>query len=65
MAARDPDPQCLRPDREAQRRAEIHRLPVDTGMYRRRGIHLEGRCAPGPPRRARAVSRRFENDDPE
>jgi hypothetical protein len=40
MAARDPNAQRLRPDRETQRRAEIHRLAIDTGMYRRRGKHV-------------------------
>ena len=46
-----------------QNRAQAQ-LAIKAGVYWGRGKHLEGRCAPGPPWRVRAVVRCVENDDP-
>jgi pimeloyl-ACP methyl ester carboxylesterase len=65
MARGDPDPQRCRPDSEPQRRAEVHRLAVDPGVHRCRGIHLQPRRGPGSPWRVRAVAGCVEDDDAE
>ena len=65
MAGGDPDLQRRRPDSEPQRRAELHRLAVNSGVDRFRGTDLQTRRAPGSPWRARAVAGRVDDDDPE
>ena len=65
MARGDPDPQCRRPDSEPQRRTEVHRLAVNSGVDRFRGTDLQTRRAPGSPWTAGAVARRVDDDDPE
>jgi hypothetical protein len=65
VARGDPDPQRRGPDSEPQRRAEFHRLAVNSGVDRFRGTDLKTRRAPGSPWRARAVAGRVDDDDPE
>ena len=48
----DPDPESTRPDDEAERRVEVDRLAVDSGVDGRGGVHLELRRGPRPPRAA-------------
>jgi hypothetical protein len=65
VARGDPDPQRRRADSEVQRRAEFHRLAVDSGVDWFGGADLQARRAPGSPQRARAVAGRVDDDDPE
>ena len=65
MARGDPDPQRGRPDGEPQRRAKVHRLAVDPGVYRRRGAHLQAGRSPGLSVAERGVAGCAEDDDPE
>ena len=51
-------------DLEVERGAEVDRFAVDTGVYRRRPIHLDGRRRPRSPRR-RAGPGSVDDDDPE
>jgi hypothetical protein len=65
MARGDPDAQRPPPDGEPQRRPQLHRLAIDSGVHRCRGAHLQAWRAPGPPGRAGALAGYIENDDPE
>ena len=51
MARGDPDPQRRRSAGEPQRRFQVHRLAVDPGVDRCRGIYLQPRRAPCPARK--------------
>jgi hypothetical protein len=51
-------------DLEVERGAEVDRFAVDTGVHRRRPMHLDRRRRPRSPGQ-RAGARRVDYDDPE
>ena len=48
-AGRSWSPQRCGPDSEPQRRAKVHRLPINPGVHRCRGTHLQLWRGPGSP----------------
>jgi len=65
VARRDQYAQRPRADNEPQRRAEVHRLAIDSGLHRLGSGHLQAECGPGSPYRAVGFAGYVEQEDPE
>jgi hypothetical protein len=65
MACGDPDPQRAWPDRDLERRAELHGFAVHTRVHGLGGPDLDGRRVPRPSRAAPGIVWWIEDEDAE